>query len=359
MNKYTKIGLSALCGSLASVSAASAGSIDVTGSAMATYTTLGGQVSGNPLGMATGLTFTGNGELDGGQTFSVAIAQTNKGAYSSANITLNSNSMGTFKLSSAEGGAGIGGYDDNMPTAWEEVWDTGITTNANFQKGVASTTNLSWKSPKYVGTTLQIAYTPENDGSSNVKKATSGGSAEFGTGWDIVLDTGTEDGLINLFVGGSRTELAKLQTERDLSGDHEEAVVGLKFKFGPIALGGQVSAERLRTRAVNTAEYYGNSSWGVAFNINDSLSVSYSEARHLQTKTKKRNYSSGKQMQAGGDGNNEYTPKSWMRGESIQVAYTIGGVGLKYARTKYDNTAFTYDAKIPRESQIIAVSLAF
>ena len=137
MNKFKKIGLSALCGSLASISAASAGSIDVTGSAMVTYTSLGGQVTGNPIGMSTGLTFTGNGELDGGQTFSVTIAEGQQAAYSSANITLNTNSAGTFKLSSAEGGAGIGGYDDNMPTAWEEVWDTGITTNANFQKGVS------------------------------------------------------------------------------------------------------------------------------------------------------------------------------------------------------------------------------
>ena len=354
MNKYTKIGLSALCGSLASISAASAGSIDVTGSALATWTGLGGQVTGNPLGMATGLTFTGNGELDGGQTFSVTIAETNKAAYSSANITLNTNSAGTFKLSSAEGGAGIGGYDDNMPTAWEEVWDAGIATNANFQKGVALTTNLSWKSPKFAGTTFQIAYTPENDGSSNVKKKTSGGSTAFGSGWDMVIDSGTANGGINLFIGGSRTELEKHRTNKaDLSGDHEEAVVGLKFALGPVALGGQISGERLRTRALNTAEYYGNSSWGIAFNVNDALSVSYSEARHLMTKTHKSNAS-------GKTGNiNEYTPKSWMRGDSIQVAYTIGGIGLKYARTKYDNTAFSFDAKIPRDSQIVAVSLAF
>ena len=161
MNKYTKIGLSALCGSLASISAVSAGSIDVTGSALATYTTLGGQTTGNPLGMATGLTFTGNGELDNGNTFKVVITHTNKDAYSSANLTLNTNSAGTFVLSSAEGGQGIGGYDDNMPTAWEEVWDTAIATNANFQKGVASTTNLSWTSPKFAGTKLQLAYSPK------------------------------------------------------------------------------------------------------------------------------------------------------------------------------------------------------
>ena len=65
---------------------------------------------------------------------------------------------------------------------------------------------------------------------------------------------------INFILGGSRTELAKLKTDRDLSGDHEEAVVALQFKFGPVALGGQVSAERLRSRGLNAAEYYGNSS---------------------------------------------------------------------------------------------------
>ena len=42
MNKITKIGLSALCGSLANIVAANAGTLDVTGSATATWTTLGG-----------------------------------------------------------------------------------------------------------------------------------------------------------------------------------------------------------------------------------------------------------------------------------------------------------------------------
>ena len=121
MNKLYKIGLSALCGSMASIVAANAGSLGVSGTAEVTWTDLSGQVSGNPIGMNTGLTFTGSGELDGGQTFSVAIAHTDKLAYSSAGITLNTNSLGSFKISQAEGGAGIGGYEDNMPRAWEEV----------------------------------------------------------------------------------------------------------------------------------------------------------------------------------------------------------------------------------------------
>jgi hypothetical protein len=371
MKKYTKIGLSALCSSLASIGIANAGTLEVTGTAEATWTGLGGQETGNPIGMNTGMTFTGNGELDGGQTFSVAIANTDKAAYSSSNITLVTNSVGTFKLSSAEGGQGIGGYDDNMPRAWEEVWDTAIATNANFQKGVGSSTNVSWVSPKFAGSTLQIAWAPDNDGAANNNKAVSGAASDaFGEGIDIVLDINPQfdAGGFNLFLGASQTDQTDQVRDgaKDLGGDHEEGVAGLEITLGPVQIGGQVSVERLRTQTSNATNYYGNSSWGVAFNVNDSLSVSYSEARHVQSKTKKSGYNDDASQGSAEysptyQNHNEYTPKSWMKGDSIQVAYTIGGIGLKYSETSYDNTAFGgFDsAKVPKESRIFAVSLAF
>jgi len=361
MRKISKIGLSALCGSLAAISSASAGTLDVTGTAEATWTNVSNGVTGNPIGMNTGLSFTGNGELDGGQTFSVTIAQTDKAAYSSANITLNTNSLGTFKLSSAEGSGGIGGYDDNMPRAWEEVWDTAIATNANFQKGVGSSTNLSWKSPVVMGSSIQIAYAPDNDGAQNNNKGVSGAASdEFGAGWDVVLDFGA-GAPVNLFIGASETEQSdfnkKDQGLENLGEKHHEAVVGLQFSFGPLQAGAQVSAERLRTQSKDATSYYGNSSWGIALNVNDNLSISYSEARHLQTKTRKNSATDGAGGLASG---NQNTQKSWMRGDSIQIAYTIGGIGLKYADSTYDNTAWGFDtAPTPKESRIIAVSLAF
>jgi hypothetical protein len=366
MNKITKVGLSALCGSLASIATSNAGTLDVTGTATATWTSLSNTVTGNPIGMNTGLTFKGNGELDGGQTFSVTIAQTDKATWSSSNITLNTNSLGTFILSSAEGGQGIGGYDDNMPRAWEEVWDTGIATNANFQKGVGSSTNVSWTSPKVGAATFQIAWAPDNDGVQNANKGVSGSANyQMGQGVDIVMDIDMQAdmGGVQFFLGGSRTELATAADKaagraRALSGDHEEAVAGLILTLGPVEFGGQISAERLRTRKINTPEYYANSSWGLAFNVNDDLSISYSEARHLQTKTHKDANSQTNELNSIAV-INEYTPKSWMRGDSIQIAYTIGGVGLKYAQTTYDNTGFSFDAKVPKEARVLAVSLAF
>ena len=364
MNKISKIGLSALCGSLASVSVVNAGALDVTGTADLTWTSLGGQVNGNPIGMNTGLSFTGSGELDGGQTFSVLMAHTDKATWSSSNITLTTNSAGSFKLSSAEGGQGIGGYDDNMPRAWEEVWDTGIATNANFQKGVGSSTNISWTSPKIIGTKVQIAYAPDNDGVQNANKGVSGSASDhFAAGWDIVLDTGTANGGVNLFLGISETQVAsgtpaaglKAQTKA-FTNDHEEGVVGLQFIVGPVAFGGQVSAERLQTQTANATSYYANSSWGIAFNVSDDLSVSYSEARHVQSKTKKQTWNKDSR---GSENHNEYHPKAWMNGDSIQVAYTIGGVGIKYAQSDYDNTAYGFDTKTPRSARLVGISLAF
>ena len=97
----------------------------------------------------------------------MAIAHTNKDAYSSANITLNTNSGRYVQTKLSRRWCKVSEVMTiTCPTAWEEVWDTGIATNANFQKGVGSTTNISWKSPKVAGTTIQIAYAPDNDGSS-------------------------------------------------------------------------------------------------------------------------------------------------------------------------------------------------
>jgi len=362
--------MSALCGSLASVSASNAGTLDVSGSATLTHTSVDKSTVGNPIGMKSGITFTGNGELDGGQTFKLSLTDANKAAWSTGSISLTTNSIGTFTLNSGGGGAGIGGYDDNMPRAYEEVWDTGVSTNVNLQKGISGSTNVSWKSPTALGTTLQIAYSPDNDGATNVNKAFSAeGSNHFGKGVDVVLDIDAQGTSIgsNLFVGYSETEVAKGNPAgaKAFTNDHEEAVVGLELTLGPLQLGGQVSAERIQTQSRNAANYYGNSSWGIAFNVNDDLSISYSEARHVQSKTKKQAAAGKETLSKGLNAStfnlstNEYTPKSWMRGESVQIAYSIGGVAVKYAQTKYDNTAYGFDTKAPRASRLVEVSLAF
>jgi hypothetical protein len=243
MKKITKLGLSALCGSLAAISVANAGSIDVVGSAHITHTSLGNSDTGNPLGMESNMSFIGEGELDGGQSVKMSIVHTDKATWSAGDIALTTNNIGVITLSAANGG-GVGSYDDVSPTAWEETWDTGVGTNINLQKGVGSSTHLSWTSPAVgAGTKLIIAYTPQNDGVSVGDKASSGAASNnLEEGLDIVLDV-APDGPLNVFLGYSQTFQPKGNYENRKAGDHEEAVVGAKLSIGPFAIGGQVMAE--------------------------------------------------------------------------------------------------------------------
>jgi len=346
MKKISKIGLSALCSSLAVISTANAGDMKVTGAAHITHTSKSGLVTGQPLGMKTNLSFIGSGELDGGQDFSVTIAHTDQNTWSSANITLNLNSLGTWKLSAAEGGGGIGGYDDNMPRAWEEVWDSGSGTSVNLQKGVGSSTNLSYTTPKAFATTLQLAWAPENDGTQPNDKSVGGsnGSNTYGQGADAVLNIAPTFGALgfNLFVGASVTEQEEVDTTFQVkTGDHEEGVAGLVIDLGPISVGGQVSAENTHNSRVGQVEYYGNASIGVALNINDDLSISYGDHRSMQTMINQPNGATGVTMDS----------------DSWQVAYTIGGVALKYAKTEVTNVAYTRNTAA--ESDVFSLSMAF
>jgi len=356
MKKISKYGLSALCGSLAAVSAAHAGEMSVTGNAHFTYTEVGGKtgdgssVTGNPLGMKTNLSFVGSGELDGGQTFSVTIAHNDQATWSSANITLNTNSLGTWKLSSAEGGNGIGGYDDNMPRAVEEVWDAGVATNVNLQKGVGSSTNLQWESPRIAAATLRLAWAPENDGTQPTDKSYGGitnGDRERGLDGLLRINPAIGAFGADLFVGYSQTTLGNDRgTDKATEGIDREGVAGLTLDLGPLSIGGQISGEYMPTRVANTAEYYGNSSVGVALNINDNLSLSYAEMRSIKSNTK-NTAGTGKGHATPGnvvsDDSNDFsiTPKTEMTGESWQIAYTIGGVALKYADTTVKNPRYT------------------
>ena len=111
-----KIGITALAGSLASVSAAQAGSMAVSGSAELTWINQDAdEVTGNPIGQKKNLSFSGSGELDNGWTFGVMHAMNDAmSGLSSSNVTLTMGSLGTIAFD-----AGTGGYGGtNIEGAW-------------------------------------------------------------------------------------------------------------------------------------------------------------------------------------------------------------------------------------------------
>ena len=351
MNKLTKIGISALCGSLATVSAVNAGEMTVTGGATMTYTQLGHGETGNPLGMATNLSFAGSGELDGGQTFSLAIDNTDKNVFSAGSIELVTNSLGTFNLSQAGGGNGIGGYDDKAPTAWEEVWDTGAGGGADMAKGSGSSMNIGWVSPTFGGVTVKAAYTPDVGSGGQNDKTVGGGTGHIGRGYDIVLDISpTFDVLsgLNVFAGyhnGERDSGGGDSTytgAQKIKDDQEEGVAGVSFSLGPITAGFQRSFEHTANQVAGQTNFYANTSWGLSFNVNDNLSLSYG---FFQSD---KNF-----VNPGANADVE------LEGNSFQVAYTMGGASIKIADTEIDNASYTTTAAAQKSGTTVALALAF
>ena len=339
MNKLTKIGVSALCGSLAAIASAHAGEMSVSGGATATYTKLGYGDTGNPLGMATGLTFTGSGELDNGSTFTVTIAHDDQNAYSTSSIALTHPTMGKFTFDEG-GGTGLDRIDDKMPTAWEETDGTGVGAGLQTVSGAGGSSDIEWTLPADMlpsGLSAYLSYAPKPDGSKAKDKAGGGdkGGNTNGAGWDLVIEhSELQDGL-NVFAGYSTIQ----QGDGNLTtGDRNSRAIGATYAMGGITVGYQYSKDRLNDDSVS---YYENNALGVSFSINDDLSVSFGS------------HKSDKSYVAGQGTNAE------LEATSIQIAYTMGGASIKLAETEVDNASYVTTTAGDKEGTTLALTLAF
>ena len=347
-NKLTKVGLSALCGSLTAV-AAHAGEISVSGGATATWTSLDDEVTGNPIGINSGITFSGSGELDNGTAVTLTITEADQSAFSAMSIVMDTPSMGSITIGGATGGLGIGAYDDKMPTAWEETWGSGLSGGIDLAKGVGSSMAIQWASPTVAGTTLKIAHAPTNSGNITNDKAVNGdGGGGKNEGTDIVLDIAA--GGQNVFVGYSHTDRDPSNKSAGTNGDNnediEQAVAGAILTIGPVKVGAQVTGEFLGNEQTASDVFgYKNVAWGVSFNVNDNLSLSYGE---MDSKT---GLISRDGVAGGRTKSLEIT--------SYQLAYTMGGATIKVAETDVTNNKYQTGTANQREATTVALSLAF
>jgi len=341
MNKLTKIGVSALCGTLAGITAANAGSMAISGGATATWTSNEGIVTGNPLGLNTGLTFTGSGELDNGTAFTMTVTHADKAAFSSSSLALVTPSMGTIGIDMGAGGQGIDRLDDMMPTAWEETTGTGTGTGLQTIAGVGGSGNIEWAVPTDFlpgGTTFHVAWTPTAGQAASNDKATGGDSGGVGSGLDIVAQySGFMDGL-NVFAGYSNIEQAK-NVGTNASGDRTQYAAGFTYAVGSVTLGYQETKDNMQQTGNGAASGYDNMAYGISFNVNDDLSLSY--GYHESTKDIF-------------GGTNVETSAS-----SMQAAYTMGGASIKFAETSVDNASYSTVATKDIDGHTIALSLAF
>jgi len=337
MNKLTKVGCSALCGSLAAISAANAGDLTVTGGAELTYMSKGGQVTGNPFGMASAVSFAGSGELDNGWTYGLAIDMTDQDAYSASRIHVTMGGLGTIEFDQGNSGNGIAAYDNVMPTAWEEAHGAGLSGGVKTVLGVGSSNNVQYTSPTVLGTTIAVAYAHQMGAADTADKATSGAAnTTVGRGYDATIkinpSLGTEilSGL-NLYAGASTIETYAGNNTKD----KYEGVGAITYALGPVEVGAMWSG--LHDGTTTGYHTYKNHGFGVAFNVNDDLSVGYN---HVESDEK---------------GNSKETAEA----DSFQAAYTMGGATFRIAEVDIENRNYGSSAAADVSGHVISLGLSF
>jgi len=338
MNKLTKIGASALCGSLAAVSA-NAGALSVSGGADVTWISTDYAVTGNPIGIGSNMTFSGSGELDNGSTVTLSIVHTNKAAYSATDVQWDLPGIGKLGFDQGAGGTGIDIIDDKMPTAWEETTGTAVATGMNTVSGSGGHTNISLSVSEDLlpdGLSVDLAWSPVADGSSNNDKASGSVGSASQSGFDVVVQhSGLYDGL-NVFAGYSSIDQ---KDEAATTGNNTSTGWGATYAAGSFTVGYQET--RNSTNLRTSTDHYANQAYGISFAVSDDLSLSYGQhnsERHGGMAAK-----SSVEMEA----------------TSLQMAYTMGGAALKIAQTSVDHGLYDSSSATDREGYTIALSLAF
>ena len=346
MNKLTKVGLSALCGSLAGISTANAGEMTVTGGVDMSWISLANTETGNPIGMGSNLTFKGSGELDNGWTFDVTVAMLNSDAYSNTNVTLTMGGLGSLDFNQGNSANGIDEFDDKMPTAWEEPWGMGLGTGIQLISGVGKAPNVQYKTPTVAGITLKLAHATDMAGADVADKGVGGFTAGAkGHGTDATVNINPSFGTeilsgLNMFVGGHQTEIYNQTAGLN---DYHEAVGGVTLDIGPISLGWAKSGiDTGKTTTSTDTAWYKNTMYGVSFNINDDLSISY-----------------GNHESQAGFVNEDMKGSIITEVESYQIAYTMGGASIRYADSDVTNAAYQDTIEFDKGARVISVSLAF
>jgi outer membrane protein OmpU len=337
MNKLTKIGASALCGSLAAVSAANAGDLTVSGGADLTWVSQEKAVVGQPIGMGSNYTFKGSGELENGWTVDLSIAQANAGAYSNTNITIGLPGFGDVRLDQGTSGTGIQRLDDITPTVWEEA-DGGITGGINKIMGTSAGGTIEITPSSDVipaGLTVRFAFSKDADSGVNAgDKGVGGASGSLGSGWDLTLEAGSDlHGVDGLTLYGGISEVEQFVNSATINGDKEEDVIGIKYAMGAFSAGWQQTNE---DTGITATTNYENTSYGITFNVNDDLSIGYN---HTESDKSGSAYD--------------------VEADAYQIAYTMGGASIRLMEQDIENQTYGSAVTADFNATILSLGLAF
>ncbi len=335
MRNVTKIGLSALAGALAMTSA-NAGSMSVSGSIEATYTTGSGyNTTGQPFGMDKELTFKGSTELDNGTAVNYKQTVTDTFSAGDGEIAFVLPTWGTIAVTGA--GAPISAIDDVTPTAFEEA--NALVGTIDDVNGADSDNGIRYTLADVAGSglTFDWFYTHQHGSGENADNA-SGGSEVNGNGaaWEAVIK-GNVPGVEGLAAGFGYALLEKTDpgtgTVKSSSYDQDEGTAYVTYAYGPLKIGYQVGAVSIGSTGVVQKHKY----TGISYAVSDDFSISYNFIDSAKTAA---------------DG-----LRTEQDMDSISASYSMGGMTIYSAYSDCSTCAYTASRSIDATS--ISLSVAF
>jgi outer membrane protein OmpU len=299
MNKFKKIGLSALAGSLVAMSA-SAYEITMSGGASVAATNADSKTGKTGYYMNDSITFTVAGETDSGLSITTKL-ELDGGANASSSfdnrsLAIAHDELGTVTFSGHGGDSVMSGWDDVMPSAYEESF--GLTTSPSVINGVAGDNLWRYDSPSFSGLTVHASY------QSTEQTGSTGAYSDVGVQYVPEMVEGLSLGWASGEVDESTSE-----TAADVTGI-DETTMWVKYTTGGFTLGYQTS----EADGSSSTQDDDSTSYGISYAVSDSLSISYGEHEmDLGSSTSDQN-SSG-----------------------VSASYTTGGVAIKASFNETEN----------------------
>ena len=329
---------------LFAVSTAHAGEMTVTGSMQATYQSEIDRTTGNPLGMDREIKFAGSTELDNGISMSVMQDFGDDGSFGDAKITFG-NVGGLVDIYVGTDGSEVDAIDDITPTAFEEANGSGSGTYQDVG-GLAGEMGIGFKASLPILGTVSGQYVPKADATENADKTASGtGNANEinGSGSELVVKTPLGDlPFVGDFLGGNTLTLGYAEEETASvanTSDRLELTAALTGSIGNLSYGYQREhIDAGQTVAATDAVFYNVETIGLAYAINDALSISY-------------NITEQKQHNVAADSSFEQET------DAINIGYTVGGITIGFQDASTDNANMVKD--VSDDTRTVSVKAAF
>ena len=301
MNKFKKIGLSALAGSLVAFSAQAA-EVSLSGGASVAVT------SSDDKGATTyyqddSIEISVSGETDAGLIITTELeldGGANSGSsFDNRSVSIGHDTLGTVTFSGHGGDSVLSGWDHKVPSAYEEVWDLTKNADKDIIDGVAGDNLWRYDSPDLIpGLTVHAAYQA---------KEQSGSTSAY---TDIGVQYSPEmiEGLTIAYAAGEKDESTS-ETSADVTGI-DQSTMWFTYATGPSTIGYQMAEADGSTSTQDDD----STAFGISYAITDDFSVSYGEH----------------ELDLG-------SSTSDQESEGVSASYTMGGTTIKASFNETNN----------------------